>query len=162
MAGVGLGAVGAAGAAFSLLTEGTRNKAAAATDGTLTIPDLLEGTTSGGTTTFTLAAQTGSAEVLSGVTSTTAGYNQSFLGPTMKWTKGDTVLLNITNGLSEDTTVHFHGAHIPAKMDGGPQNAFAGTTWSPPSRFWTRPRPSGTTRTPWEPRPSRPPTAWPG
>ncbi|MEU0209822.1 multicopper oxidase family protein [Streptomyces canus] len=153
MAGVGLGAVGAAGAAFSLLTEGTRSKAAAATDGTLTIPDLLEGTTSDGTTTFTLAAQTGTAEVLSGVTSSTAGYNQSFLGPTLKWTKGDTVLLNITNGLTEDTTVHFHGAHVPPKMDGGPQNAFsAGTTWSPTftvldeaKTLWYHPHALGTT-----------------
>ncbi|MEX1656314.1 multicopper oxidase domain-containing protein [Streptomyces pseudovenezuelae] len=153
MAGVGLGAVGAAGAAFSLLTEGTRSKAAAATDGTLTIPDLLEGTTSDGTTTFTLAAQTGTAEVLSGVTSTTAGYNQSFLGPTLKWTNGDTVLLNITNGLDEDTTVHFHGAHVPAEMDGGPQSAFAaGTTWSPTftvldeaKTLWYHPHALGTT-----------------
>ncbi|KUM73905.1 multicopper oxidase family protein [Streptomyces griseorubiginosus] len=153
MAGIGLGAVAAAGATFSLLTEGTRSKAAAATDGTLTIPDLLEGTTSDGTTTFTLAAQTGTAEVLSGVTSTTAGYNQSFLGPTLKWTKGDTVLLNITNNLSEDTTVHFHGAHVPPKMDGGPQNAFsAGTTWAPTfevldeaKTLWYHPHALGTT-----------------
>ncbi|MET8077438.1 multicopper oxidase domain-containing protein [Streptomyces sp. NPDC005303] len=153
MAGVGLGAVGAAGAAFSLLTEGTRSKAAAATDGTLTIPELLEGTTSDGTTTYTLTAQTGTAEVLSGVTSTTAGYNQSFLGPTLKWTKGDTVLLDITNSLTEDTTVHFHGAHVPPKMDGGPQNAFAaGTTWSPTftvldeaKTLWYHPHALGTT-----------------
>ncbi|MEU6381590.1 multicopper oxidase domain-containing protein [Streptomyces sp. NPDC046909] len=152
MAGVGLGAVGAAGAAFSLLTEGVRSKAAAA-DGTLVIPDLLEGTTSDGTTTFTLATQTGTTEVLSGVSSTTSGYNQSFLGPTMKWTKGDTVLLDITNNLDEDTTVHFHGAHVPPKMDGGPQNAFsAGTTWEPTfevldeaKTLWYHPHALGTT-----------------
>ncbi|MFC8432768.1 multicopper oxidase family protein [Streptomyces sp. NPDC057253] len=153
MAGVGLGAVAAAGGAFSLLTEGTRSKAAAATLGTLPIPDLLEGTTSDGTTTFTLAAQTGTAEVLSGVTSSTAGYNQSFLGPTLKWTSGDTVLLNITNSLDEDTTVHFHGAHVPPKMDGGPQNAFsAGATWAPTfevldeaKTLWYHPHALGTT-----------------
>ncbi|WP_406333001.1 multicopper oxidase family protein [Streptomyces sp. NBC_00203] len=152
MAGVGLGAVGAAGAAFSLLTGGNSNKAAAA-DGTLTIPDLLEGTTSDSTTTYTLTAQTGTSEVISGVTSTTAGYNQSFLGPTMKWTSGDTVLLNITNSLGDDTTVHFHGAHIPAEMDGGPQNAFAdGVTWSPTfevkdeaKTLWYHPHALGTT-----------------
>ena len=152
MAGVGLASVGAAGATFSLLTGGTQNKAAAA-DGTLTIPDLLEGTTSDGTTTYTLEAQTGTGEVLSGVTSSTAGYNQSFLGPTMKWTKGDTVLLNITNSLGDDTSVHFHGAHIPPKMDGGPQNAFAdGTTWSPTfeildeaKTLWYHPHALGTT-----------------
>jgi FtsP/CotA-like multicopper oxidase with cupredoxin domain len=154
MAGVGLGAVAAAGSTFALLTDAKGNKAGAATNtATLSVPDLLEGTTSDSTTTFTLEAQTGSAEVLSGVTSTTAGYNQAFLGPTMKWTKGNTNVLNITNSLGEDTTVHFHGAHVPAKMDGGPQVAFSdGETWSPtftvkdePMTLWYHPHALGTT-----------------
>ncbi|GAB7104614.1 multicopper oxidase domain-containing protein [Streptomyces phaeofaciens JCM 4814] len=154
MAGVGLGAVGAAGATFSLLSGGNANKAAAAdATGTLTVPDLLEGTTSDGTTTYTLTAKTGTNEVISGVSSTTAGYNGSYLGPTMKWTTGDTVLLNITNTLGADTTVHFHGAHIPPKMDGGPQNSFAdGETWSPTfevkdeaKTLWYHPHALGTT-----------------
>ncbi|WP_371662740.1 multicopper oxidase family protein [Streptomyces sp. NBC_00280] len=148
----GLAAVGAAGATFALLTDGNTFKAAAA-DNTLNIPDLLEGTTADGTTTFTLTAQTGTSEVVSGVTSTTAGYNGSYLGPTMKWTNGSTVLLNITNDLGADTSVHFHGAHIPAKMDGGPQNAFAdGETWSPTfeikdeaKTLWYHPHALGTT-----------------
>ncbi|WP_329270604.1 multicopper oxidase family protein [Streptomyces sp. NBC_01451] len=152
MAGVGLAAVGAAGGTFALLTDGNTFKASAA-DNTLNIPDLLEGTTADGTTTFTLTAQTGTHEVVSGVTSTSAGYNGSYLGPTMKWTNGDTVLLNITNDLGADTTVHFHGAHIPPKMDGGPQNAFAdGTTWSPTfeikdeaKTLWYHPHALGTT-----------------
>ncbi|MER6125166.1 multicopper oxidase domain-containing protein [Streptomyces sp. NPDC001795] len=131
MLGAGLAATAAGGTAIAFLTDAGKQKAGAATT-TLTIPDLLEGTTSDGTTTFTLEARTGTAEVISGVTSSTMGYNQSFLGPTMKWTRGDTVLLNITNSLGADTTVHFHGAHVPAKMDGGPQVAFAdGKTWSP-------------------------------
>ncbi|WP_181805069.1 multicopper oxidase family protein [Streptomyces shenzhenensis] len=154
MAGVGLGAVAAAGSTFALLADAKGNKAGAATNtATLNIPDLLEGTTSGSTTTFTLEAKTGTAEVLSGVTSDTMGYNQSFLGPTMKWTSGDTVLLNITNSLGEDTTVHFHGAHVPAKMDGGPQVAFSdGETWSPTftvkddaKTLWYHPHALGTT-----------------
>ncbi|MFF3373145.1 multicopper oxidase family protein [Streptomyces sp. NPDC002680] len=152
MAGVGFAAVGAATGTFALLTDGNTFKASAA-DTTLNIPDLLEGTTADGTTTFTLTAQTGTAEVLSGVTSTTAGYNGSLLGPTMKWTNGSTVLLNITNNLGDDTSVHFHGAHIPPKMDGGPQNAFAdGETWSPTfeikdeaKTLWYHPHALGTT-----------------
>ncbi|GDY62590.1 multicopper oxidase family protein [Streptomyces avermitilis] len=152
MAGAGFAAVAAGGAALAYLTDAGQNRAGAAST-TLTIPELLEGTTSDGTTTFTLEAKTGTSEVLSGVTSTTAGYNQSFLGPTMKWTSGDTVLLNITNSLDADTTVHFHGAHIPPKMDGGPQNAFAaGETWSPTftvkdeaKTLWYHPHALGTT-----------------
>lgn len=154
MAGAGLAAVAAAGTTFSLLTDAKGNKAGAATDtATLDIPDLLEGTTSDGTTTFTLTARTGTHEVLSGITSDTAGYNGSFLGPTMKWTTGSTVLLNITNDLDADTSVHFHGAHIPPDMDGGPQNAFAaGETWSPTfeildeaKTLWYHPHALGTT-----------------
>ncbi|MGQ4359117.1 multicopper oxidase family protein [Streptomyces sp. SAS_272] len=153
----GLAAFGAAGATFSLLTDGNDNEASAAdattATATLTVPDLLEGTASGGTTSYTLTAKTGTGEVLSGVTSTTAGYNGSYLGPTMKWTTGDTVLLNITNTLGDDTSVHFHGAHIPPKMDGGPQNAFAdGETWSPTfeikdeaKTLWYHPHALGTT-----------------
>lgn len=152
MAGAGLAAVGAAGATFAMLTDGNAFEAAAA-DTTLNIPDLLEGTTADGTTTFTLTAKTGTSEVVSGVTSTTAGYNGSYLGPTMKWTNGSTVLLNITNTLGADTSVHFHGAHVPPKMDGGPQNAFAdGTTWSPTfeikdeaKTLWYHPHALGTT-----------------
>ncbi|MFE7841155.1 multicopper oxidase family protein [Streptomyces sp. NPDC057474] len=154
MAGAGLAAVAVAGTTFSLLTDAKGNKAGAATNtASLNIPDLLEGTTSDGTTTFTLTAQTGTHEVLSGVTSDTAGYNGSYLGPTMKWTTGSTVLLNITNDLDADTSVHFHGAHIPPDMDGGPQNAFAsGETWSPTfeildeaKTLWYHPHALGTT-----------------
>lgn len=72
MAGAGLAAVAVAGTAFSLLTDAKGNKAGAATNtATLNIPDLLEGTTSDGTTTFTLTARTGTHEVLSGVSSDT-------------------------------------------------------------------------------------------
>ncbi|MDH6219435.1 multicopper oxidase family protein [Streptomyces pseudovenezuelae] len=150
----GLAAVAAAGTTFSLLTDANKNKAGAATNSaTLTIPDLLEGTTSGSTTTFTLEAKTGTHEVISGVTSSTMGYNQDFLGPTLKWTNGDEVVLNITNDIGEDTTVHFHGAHVPPKMDGGPQVAFAdGETWSPTftvkdpaTTLWYHPHALGTT-----------------
>ncbi len=152
MAGAGVAAVAAAGGAFSLLNDAAKNKASAA-DSTLVVPDLLEGTTSSGVTTFTLEAKTGTHEVISGVTSSTMGYNQDFLGPTLKWTNGDKVLLNITNDIGEDTTVHFHGAHVPAKMDGGPQVAFAdGTTWSPTftvkdpaTTLWYHPHALGTT-----------------
>ncbi|MGW1673830.1 multicopper oxidase family protein [Streptomyces sp. NPDC002324] len=154
MAGAGLAAVAVAGTTFSLLTDAKGNKAGAATGtASLNIPDLLEGTTSDGTTTFAFTAQSGTHEILSGVTSDTAGYNGSYLGPTMKWTTGSTVLLNITNDLDADTSVHFHGAHIPPDMDGGPQNAFAaGETWSPTfeildeaKTLWYHPHALGTT-----------------
>jgi len=55
-----------------------------------------------------------------------------FWGPTLIMNKGDAVKLNVTNNLSEATTTHWHGFHIPAIMDGGPHQLIeAGTTWSP-------------------------------
>jgi FtsP/CotA-like multicopper oxidase with cupredoxin domain len=46
--------------------------------------------------------------------------------------KGENVLINVSNNLSEDTTMHWHGLHAPAEMDGGPhQPIVSGHTWSP-------------------------------
>lgn len=127
--------------------------ATTSTTGTLVVPELLTATTSDSTSVFTLDMQTGKYEVLSGVSSATAGFNGSFLGPTIKVTNGDTVQIDVTNNLGEDTTVHWHGAHVPAKVDGGPQVAFAdGETWSPSftvnqeaATLWYHPHALGTT-----------------
>jgi suppressor of ftsI/bilirubin oxidase len=40
--------------------------------------------------------------------------------------------MQITNQLGEDTTVHWHGAHVPPSVDGGPQNVIvAGAAYTP-------------------------------
>ena len=129
----GLGALAILGtAAGAGLPFPTSARAAAAT-GTLNIPTLLSSTTdSSGTLVHTLNMQTGTTEILSGISSATAGFNQAFLGPVIKVTKGDTVQMDITNNLSAVSTVHWHGAHIPPSVDGGPQNTIeAGATFSP-------------------------------
>jgi FtsP/CotA-like multicopper oxidase with cupredoxin domain len=148
--GVGTTLVGAA--VFSGALPTGRNRAFAAAT-TLSIPDLLTATVTDGSSVHTLNMKTGTHEVLSGVSSSTAGFNGTFLGPTMKWTNGDTVQVDVTNNLGEDTTVHWHGAHVPAKVDGGPQVAFAdGKTWSPSFKvnqdaatLWYHPHALGTT-----------------
>jgi len=100
--------------------------------GTLSIPPLLSPDVVDGVSVYTLELETGTHQVLSGVSSSTCGFNGLFLGPTMQWTDSEAVRLDITNRLGADSTVHFHGAHVPAKDDGGPQLAFAdGQTWSP-------------------------------
>jgi suppressor of ftsI/bilirubin oxidase len=155
-----LGGLVGAGAALAATTTAVslialtddKNKASAASVA-LTIPDLLTATTTNGVDVYALDMQTGTSEVLSGVSSTTAGFNQSFLGPTIKVTNGDSVQMNVTNNLGADTTVHWHGAHVPAKVDGGPQVAFAnGETWSPAftvnqeaCTLWYHPHALGTT-----------------
>jgi len=146
---VGVGTAVAGASVFAA----NNTRALAASSDTFTYPALLTGTTSGTTTTYTLDMETGTHDVLSGVSSSTMGFNGSYLGPTMKWTNGQTVQMNVTNNLGADTTVHWHGAHVPAKVDGGPQVAFAdGTTWSPSftvnqdaATLWYHPHALGTT-----------------
>lgn len=100
------------------------------TTGTLTIPPLLTATDDNGTSVYTLSMQTGSSALLTGLSSSTMGFNGSYLGPTIKVSNGDQVRMEVTNSLGEDTTVHWHGAHVPASVDGGPQNVFSsGTTY---------------------------------
>ena len=48
------------------------------------------------------------------------GFNGSYLGPTIRVKKGDFLKINIKNKLGEDSTVHWHGLHVPAEYDGGP------------------------------------------
>jgi FtsP/CotA-like multicopper oxidase with cupredoxin domain len=50
----------------------------------------------------------------------TWGYNGSQIGPTIEAVEGDTVRIVFTNGLSEPTTVHWHGILLPIQMDGVP------------------------------------------
>lgn len=48
------------------------------------------------------------------------GYNKSSPGPTLEATEGDRVRIIFTNNLTESTTIHWHGLHIPLEMDGVP------------------------------------------
>ncbi len=101
------------------ITTGTYNE--------LWIPPTITGTT------FNLSLGKSSKQLRIGSTTNTYGYNgASFWGPTLIMNKGDFVKMNVTNTLSEQTTTHWHGFHIPAIMDGGPHQIIeAGTTWSP-------------------------------
>jgi blue copper oxidase len=83
----------------------------------------------------------------------TWGFNGAYLGPTLRAARGEQVVINVHNDLAEPTTVHWHGMHLPARMDGGPhQPVAAGQTWSPSWRvdqpaatLWYHPHPHGET-----------------
>ncbi|HRI21373.1 MAG TPA: multicopper oxidase domain-containing protein [Panacibacter sp.] len=109
---------------------------------TLWIPDTLSGTV------FNLRVHDTAKQYLSGPsTSTLAFNNNSILGPTLIFKKGTTVQMHIQNDLTDTTTVHWHGIHLPAIMDGGPHQPIApGATWNPTwlvsnnaSTFWYHP-----------------------
>jgi FtsP/CotA-like multicopper oxidase with cupredoxin domain len=93
--------------------------------GTLPIPTLLAGTS------FNLALQSGSMTFLAGKTTPTYGINGNFLGPALKVRNGDPITLNVTNNLAEVATLHWHGMHLPANMDGGPHQTIQ------PGAIWT-------------------------
>jgi FtsP/CotA-like multicopper oxidase with cupredoxin domain len=51
-------------------------------------------------------------------------YGGEFPGPTFVVRSGDTPSIAVTNGLTEETTVHWHGLVVPTDVDGQPHNAF--------------------------------------
>lgn len=52
--------------------------------------------------------------------------NGSVPAPVLRWKEGDTVTLNVTNNMAEDTSIHWHGIILPEKQDGVPGISFAG------------------------------------
>lgn len=95
----------------------------------LWIPDTLSGPN------FNLTLKDTFAQIRSGnQTITSAVNNNKFWGPTLLFNKGDVVHMNVQNKLNDSTTVHWHGMHLPAIMDGGPHQVIPpGTVWQP---YW--------------------------
>ena len=52
--------------------------------------------------------------------------NGSIPGPTLRWREGETVTIRVTNQLSEETSIHWHGILLPFQMDGVPGISFHG------------------------------------
>ncbi|MEY3289603.1 MAG: hypothetical protein RLZZ419_1845 [Pseudomonadota bacterium] len=52
--------------------------------------------------------------------------NGSLPAPTLRWLEGDTVTIHVTNQLTEDTSIHWHGIILPYQMDGVPGISFKG------------------------------------
>jgi FtsP/CotA-like multicopper oxidase with cupredoxin domain/arylsulfatase A-like enzyme len=94
----------------------------------LWIPDTLSGST------FNLNIKDTFSQIRPGQQTITAGINNKFWGPTLFINKGDTVHMNVRNYLNDSTTLHWHGMHLPAVMDGGPHQIIPpGTLWQP---YW--------------------------
>lgn len=127
----------------------------------LRIPPLEEGEVEAdGTRVFRLGTRAGETEFRPGRTTPTWGFTSpataadgrwpgTYLGPTLRAERGEKVRVEVRNGLDEPSTVHWHGMHLPAAMDGGPhQMVEASTASGGPTGPSTSPRPpSGTTRT---------------
>ena len=107
---------------------------------------------------FRLSAVAGAAEFLAGTSTTTWRYTDGrddagYLGPTLWAARGERVRVTVENRLSEATSVHWHGMHLPARFDGGPhQPIAAGESWQPEwlidqpaATLWYHPHPHGET-----------------
>src|SRR5262249_36007121 len=57
-------------------------------------------------------------EIAPGKTIKAWGFNKQLPGPILRANVGDTLVVRVTNKLSEPTTVHWHGLRLPAPMDG--------------------------------------------
>lgn len=74
---------------------------------------------------LSLAAAPGVASIGGGKTTPVLAYNGAFPGPTLQASRGDAVSVNFTNGLSQESTIHWHGMVVPTQADGLPEDAVA-------------------------------------
>ena len=146
--------VAGAGFTFAWQQAAVDTRGQVAFDSPLTIPPLETGTVdASGTRVFDLTAQAGTTDLGGEKPSQTWGFNGSYLGPTLVAHRGERVAVNVRNDLPEATSVHWHGMHLPARMDGGPHQVVApGHTWRPTWRvdqpattLWYHPHPHGET-----------------
>lgn len=54
------------------------------------------------------------------------GFNGATPGPVLRFEEGEDVTINVTNNLSEETSVHWHGLILPPDQDGVPGISFDG------------------------------------
>jgi FtsP/CotA-like multicopper oxidase with cupredoxin domain len=98
---------------------------------TLLIPPLASYKMVEGYKVFNMNIQESEHEFFKGVKTKTYGVNSDILGETIRIHRGDDVKIVYNNLLKEATTMHGHGMHVPATMDGGPKNKIQ------PNSSWT-------------------------
>ncbi len=54
------------------------------------------------------------------------GYNGASPGPVLRFKEGEDVVINVTNNLSEQTSIHWHGLILPFEQDGVPGISYPG------------------------------------
>ncbi|MEY8120007.1 multicopper oxidase domain-containing protein [Falsihalocynthiibacter sp. BN13B15] len=95
----------------------------------LVMPPLMDATT---TRRVRLEAQKGRTLFKGSSRADTWGFNQPFLGPTLRMATGQTTVTEVTNSLNEPISVHWHGLLVPGSVDGGPHQPIAPqATWTP-------------------------------
>lgn len=120
----------------------------------LPIPPLAAGPPSDGRRPYALELAAASADLGASAPTPVWGVDGAHLGPTVRVERGETVAMTVRNALPEATTLHWHGAKLPAAADGGPHHLIdPGSVWSPEwvvdqpaATLWYHPHPHGATR----------------
>lgn len=121
-------------------------------DEPLPVPPLAKSTVVNGTRVFNVDLKRGQANLGKGLSQPSyygqdgsvgaATNDNAYLAPTLRAARGERVQVNVTNGLGTASTIHWHGMHLPASMDGGPHQMInPGVTWQP---RWTVKQPAAT------------------
>lgn len=77
----------------------------------------------------------------------------SYLGPIINVKKGEKIRVNFRNKLNEESIIHWHGLHLPEKMDGHPRFVidegqkyiYEFTVMNRAGTYWFHPHPHGST-----------------
>ncbi|HEY7296342.1 MAG TPA: multicopper oxidase CueO [Xanthobacteraceae bacterium] len=77
-----------------------------------------------------LDARSGSIRFQGDHDTATYGINGPYLGPAVRVRRGEKVVAQVSNGLRENITMHWHGLIIPGAADGGPHRVI------PPGKQW--------------------------
>jgi FtsP/CotA-like multicopper oxidase with cupredoxin domain len=102
----------------------------------LPVPPIADSEVVDGVRVFDLTMQRGSTDFGTGTSYDTLGLDGDYLGPTLRAERGEQVRVDVTNEIGERSTLHWHGMHLPAAMDGGPhQMVEVDQTWSPTWRL---------------------------
>lgn len=97
----------------------------------LAIPELLDGENIDGIYHYNLTVQKAKHPFFQNKLTNTYAVNGTYLAPTLRLINGQNISINYTNSLDETTTMHGHGMHLPANMDGtAHQTISAGGKWS--------------------------------
>jgi FtsP/CotA-like multicopper oxidase with cupredoxin domain len=74
---------------------------------------------------YALQAAPSSVDLGDGRSAAALAYNGYLPGPTFRADRGDPASVRLGNGLSQETTVHWHGMVVPTAADGHPMDAVA-------------------------------------
>lgn len=133
---LGTGALVAAGSAYAWATNPNDFSVDMSQRVALKMPPLLDTSASGK---LDLTAQEGETSFFENAASKTIGFNQNYLGPTIRMRNGP-LSAKVSNQLQTPVTVHWHGLLVPGEHDGGPHLPIAfGNSWQPDMQIQQNP-----------------------